>query len=64
MIGIGCWCIRDIYGGDYSQFSLKANTVACAFGKMGTRDAPRDGVTQCDIAASLLHLINVNIGQV
>ena len=54
----------DIYGGDYGRFGLSASTVASAFGKMATKEDPLKGVAEEDVAASLLHLINVNIGQV
>ncbi|EQC42548.1 pantothenate kinase [Saprolegnia diclina VS20] len=56
--------VGDIYGGNYTQFNLSANTLASSFGKMGTKYEPKSGVRDEDVARSLLIMITTNIGQV
>ena len=55
--------VRDIYGGDYQKFGLKASTVASSFGKIVMKDDPWDGITEPDVARTLLDMISQNISQ-
>eukprot|EP00455_Lapot_gusevi_P022215 TRINITY_DN2312_c0_g2_i4.p1 TRINITY_DN2312_c0_g2~~TRINITY_DN2312_c0_g2_i4.p1 ORF type:complete len:360 (-),score=72.45 TRINITY_DN2312_c0_g2_i4:474-1553(-) len=55
--------VGDIYGGDYAKFGLKASAIASAFGKMVMKETPGEGVTEADIARSLLNMIGHNIAQ-
>lgn len=54
--------VGDIYGGAYDKFNLPATTVASSFGKMIS--TPREGVSDADLARSLLVMITQNIGQI
>ena len=49
--------VRDIYGGDYSQFELSGDIVASAFGKCGfMQDGELKGVDKRDVAKGLLDM--------
>merc|ERR1712154_264688 len=56
--------VRDIYGGDYSQFGLSGDIVASAFGRCGSmKDGELNGVNKGDIAKGLLDMIAMNVAQ-
>mmetsp|Transcript_14311 Transcript_14311/g.31354 ORF Transcript_14311/g.31354 Transcript_14311/m.31354 type:complete len:616 (-) Transcript_14311:194-2041(-) len=55
--------VKDIYGGDYTS-TLSGTTVASSFGKLVTKENPREGVREEDLALALLMMITNNIGQV
>lgn len=59
--------VGDIYGGDYTAFDLKADTVASSFGKcIGLDTLDKDSAKPFgreDIASSLLSMIGINIAQ-
>ena len=46
--------VGDIYGGDYSNFSLDSDIIASSFGKIGIKDAEK--LDKKDIAKSLIIL--------
>ena len=46
--------VGDIYGGDYSSFSLDSDIIASSFGKIGIKDAEK--LDKKDIAKSLIIL--------
>jgi len=52
--------VRDIYGGDYSEFGLSGSTVASSFGKLSRERG--DGPTPEDMAKAALIMITNNIG--
>ncbi len=54
--------VKDIYGGDYEKFNLKANTVASYFGKMVKElDSDVNSFKKEDICRGLLTMITNNI---
>lgn len=55
--------VRDIYGGDYSKFSLPGDIVASSFGNMCSKDK-RDQATKEDLARATLVTITNNIGSI
>ena len=54
--------VGDIYGGDYDEIGLAANTVAASFGKLVRGDALKD-IRKEDLAKAALLMITNNIGQ-
>mmetsp|Transcript_15712 Transcript_15712/g.31740 ORF Transcript_15712/g.31740 Transcript_15712/m.31740 type:complete len:697 (-) Transcript_15712:84-2174(-) len=56
--------VRDIYGGEYAGSKLTGSMVASSFGKLVTKEDPRQGVREEDLALALLMMITNNIGQV
>jgi pantothenate kinase len=56
--------VGDIYGRGYSKFQLSSNTLASSFGKIVSKEDPREGVNNQDIAKALVTMITMNIGQV
>lgn len=55
--------VRDIYGGDYPKFDLRADTVASSFGNMNCR-ARREAASREDLARATLVTITNNIGSI
>jgi pantothenate kinase len=55
--------VGDIYGTDYEKIGLSAQTIASSFGKARSCKNNTSPSNQ-DIAASILHMITVNIGQI
>ncbi|XP_037282935.1 pantothenate kinase 3 fbl isoform X1 [Rhipicephalus microplus] len=55
--------VRDIYGGDYPKFDLRADTVASSFGNMNCK-ARRDAASREDLARATLVTITNNIGSI
>lgn len=56
--------VSDIYGGDYSQFSLPGDLVASAFGKCGSMTFEQlKQLNKNDIAKGLLDMIAMNVAQ-
>ncbi|CAM9698218.1 unnamed protein product, partial [Phaeothamnion confervicola] len=56
--------VGDIYGRGYSKFQLSSNTLASSFGKVASREDPRDDVEDKDLCKALVVMITMNIGQV
>lgn len=55
--------VRDIYGGDYDAFGLKASVVASSFGKMGRKEN-RVYAKPEDMASSTMSMITNNVGSI
>lgn len=55
--------VRDIYGGDYPKFNLRAETVASSFGNMTSSDK-REVASREDLAKATLVTITNNIGSI
>ena len=55
--------VRDIYGGDYSKFSLSGDIVASSFGNMCCKEK-RGQVNKADLARATLITITNNIGSI
>lgn len=55
--------VRDIYGGDYPKFDLRADTVASSFGNMNCKEK-REATTREDLAKATLVTITNNIGSI
>lgn len=53
--------VRDIYGGDYSKFSLPGDIVASSFGNMNIREK-REQASRADLARATLQTILNNVG--
>eukprot|EP00611_Tribonema_gayanum_P014352 TRINITY_DN2570_c0_g1_i1.p1 TRINITY_DN2570_c0_g1~~TRINITY_DN2570_c0_g1_i1.p1 ORF type:complete len:508 (-),score=104.14 TRINITY_DN2570_c0_g1_i1:90-1613(-) len=56
--------VGDIYGHGYNKFQLSSNTLASSFGKLVTKEDPREGVTNEDVSKALIVMVTMNIGQV
>ncbi|XP_041968656.1 pantothenate kinase 3 isoform X2 [Aricia agestis] len=55
--------IKDIYGGDYARFGLRADLVASSFGHMCSAER-RARVSRADLARATLVTITNNIGSI
>lgn len=55
--------VKDIYGGDYPKFDLRADTVASSFGNMNCK-GKRDQASREDLARATLATITNNIGSI
>eukprot|EP01084_Bolivina_argentea_P073234 132900_1 len=56
--------VKDIYGGDYSQFNLPGDIVASAFGKCGPMKSNQlNNLNKNDISKGLLDMIAMNVAQ-
>lgn len=55
--------VGDIYGGDYDEIGLPADTVAASFGKLVRGDALHDASKE-DLAKAALVMITNNIGSI
>lgn len=55
--------VKDIYGGDYSKFSLKGDAVACSFGNMISKEK-REKSRKEDLAKATLVTLTNNIGSI
>jgi type II pantothenate kinase len=54
--------VKDIFGGDYSQYGLKGDICAASFGKLCSVDTDLKSVRKEDLARACLALITNNIG--
>ncbi|XP_037953775.1 pantothenate kinase 1-like [Teleopsis dalmanni] len=55
--------VRDIYGGDYERFQLKADFIASSFGQMHSSEKISD-VSRQDLANATLVTITINIAHI
>lgn len=55
--------VKDIYGGDYPKFNLRADTVASSFGNMNCKWR-RELTSKEDLARATLTTITNNIGSI
>lgn len=55
--------VKDIYGGDYSEFNLKGDLVASGFGNMNNSDK-RSQAKPENFARGVLELVTLNIASI